>query len=201
MIATEPATTRWARLARRLGLDRNPLRRRIDHAHTCIMAGLLAAFLIGAPLSAILGSHLERAAGQRVWQAQQTWQRVPAVLLQSAQPDPYVVYGSALTAWVRARWTAPGGSAHTGEIPVSADKPAGSTVRVWVDSTGHAMGTPLSRGQINSRVLAAAVFAPLGIALLLLTTAVVASVVLEHRRLREWETAWVSIERQWSRRS
>src|SRR6266545_4138712 len=191
MIATEPATTRWARLARRLGLDRNPLRRRIDHAHTCIMAGLLAAFLIGAPLSAILGSHLERAAGQRV----------PAVLLQSAQPDPYVVYGSALTAWVRARWTAPGGSAHTGEIPVSADKPAGSTVRVWVDSTGHAMGTPLSRGQINSRVVAAAVFAPLGIALLLLTTAVVASVVLEHRRLREWETAWVSIERQWSRRS
>jgi len=39
---------RRAGLARHLALDHNPLRRRADRLETCIMAGLLAAFLAGA---------------------------------------------------------------------------------------------------------------------------------------------------------
>jgi hypothetical protein len=35
------------RLARRLGLDRNPLRRRTDKIATCLAAALIAVFLAG----------------------------------------------------------------------------------------------------------------------------------------------------------
>src|SRR5215471_468881 len=42
---------RTAPLARRLGLDRNPLRRRSDRAEAWIRIALVLAFLIGAPLA------------------------------------------------------------------------------------------------------------------------------------------------------
>jgi hypothetical protein len=48
-----PPTARRARLARHLALDHNPLRRRADRLETCITAGLLAAFLAGAPPVAV----------------------------------------------------------------------------------------------------------------------------------------------------
>jgi hypothetical protein len=38
------------RLARRLGLDGNPLRRRVDKIAACLAALLMAVFLIGAPM-------------------------------------------------------------------------------------------------------------------------------------------------------
>jgi hypothetical protein len=40
------------RLARRLGLDRNPLRRRTDKVAVCL-AVLLAVFVIGAPVLSV----------------------------------------------------------------------------------------------------------------------------------------------------
>jgi hypothetical protein len=43
------------RLARRLGLDGNPLRRRTDRTAVCFAALLLAMFLIGAPVLSIGG--------------------------------------------------------------------------------------------------------------------------------------------------
>ena len=52
--ARPPRTTR---LARNLGLDGNPLRRATDRAMTWIRTGLLAAFLVGGPLSAIGAGH------------------------------------------------------------------------------------------------------------------------------------------------
>ena len=44
---------RRTRLARALGLDRNPLRRASDRTEAWIRAGLLAAFLTAAPIAAI----------------------------------------------------------------------------------------------------------------------------------------------------
>lgn len=190
-----------ARFARRIGLDQNPLRRWTDRAQTWITAGLLAVFLIGAPLAAVAASHVEHAAGQRALQTQRTWHRVPAVLLEEAPGDDAFVYGAPAIEWVRAKWRAPDGSTRFGHIPVAAGKRAGSTARVWVNKSGRVMGVPATRAQIGSRTLAAAVLAPLGLAILLLSMGVVANRLLERRRLTEWEQAWTSIEPQWSGRS
>jgi hypothetical protein len=45
------------RLARMLGLDRNPLRRATDRAEAWIRIGLLAAFLIAGPIAALVMGH------------------------------------------------------------------------------------------------------------------------------------------------
>src|SRR2546429_4454483 len=82
-----PATARRARIARRLRVDRNPLRRPVDRLQAGIMAGLLAAFLAAAPLAAAAASGWAHAAGLREQHAQRSWHQVPAVLLQAAPPQ------------------------------------------------------------------------------------------------------------------
>jgi hypothetical protein len=73
------------RLARRLGLDRNPLRRRTDKVAICL-AVLLAVFVIGAPVLSVAAARRvgrAAAAGQR---AARSWRQVPAVLLHATPP-------------------------------------------------------------------------------------------------------------------
>jgi hypothetical protein len=45
------------RLARALGLNRNPLRRATDRAEAWIRVGLLAVFLIAGPMAALGAGH------------------------------------------------------------------------------------------------------------------------------------------------
>jgi hypothetical protein len=68
-----PPTVRRARLARHLALDHNPLRRRADRLETCFMAGLLAAFLAGAPAVAVASGSWAHAGNLRQQFAQQSW--------------------------------------------------------------------------------------------------------------------------------
>ncbi len=58
-----------ARLARGLRPDRNRLRRATDRAEAAVLAGLAAAFLVGAPAAAMTAGHLAAAAGLRAEQA------------------------------------------------------------------------------------------------------------------------------------
>lgn len=51
------------RLARSLGLDRNPLRRATDRAEAWIRVGLLAVFLIAGPMAALSAGHWAYHAG------------------------------------------------------------------------------------------------------------------------------------------
>jgi hypothetical protein len=68
-----------ARLARALGLDRNPLRRATDRAEAWIRVGLLAAFLIVGPMAALGAGHWAGHAGT-------TAARVPAAPAHRVQP-------------------------------------------------------------------------------------------------------------------
>jgi hypothetical protein len=55
---TRPGRPRGrTRLARALGLDRNPLRRATDRAETWIRVGLLGIFLIAGPMAALGAGH------------------------------------------------------------------------------------------------------------------------------------------------
>src|SRR5262245_64663683 len=124
---------RAARLARRLGLDRNPLRRRTDKVAAGLAALLIAVFLTGAPvLAAVAVGWAGRAAAAEQWAAR-SWRPVPAVLEQAAVPPAIELSGHS---WVRARWTAPDGRARAGEISVNGALPAGRTVLLGVDAAG-----------------------------------------------------------------
>jgi hypothetical protein len=194
-------TGRLARLARQMGLGRNPLRRRTDRLETLISAALLAAFLIGAPLFAGTLGRWVHQGGLSEQRAQQSWHQTPAVLLATAPAIPsYEVRLSwQNTVPVPARWFGPRGQARSGEVSVPAGSRAGHTVQVWVDSSGQVTGPPLLGAELARRVVGAEVLAPLALGVVLVCLACVVRWLLNRRRLRDWEADWASIGPRWSR--
>ena len=104
------------RLARSLGLDRNPLRRATDRAEAWIRVGLLGVFLIAGPMAAL-------GAGHWAYHAGTTPARVSAAPTRSVKPAalqgiptttdlPRVGKGGR----AGARWEGAGPSARTGEV-------------------------------------------------------------------------------------
>lgn len=188
-----------SRLARRVGLDGNPLRRRTDKLAACAAALLLAAFLAGAPLlsaAAVGWANRPAAAGP---QSEHSWQQVPAILLRAA-PSPGAIHGLIGHPRVLARWTAPDGQARTGRIPVSAGLAAGSTVLLWVNAAGWPVGPRLSRGAVLAREATAATVATSVLAAMLLCLARAGRWMLDRRRLAAWDTGWASVGPQWTKR-
>ncbi len=192
-----------AALARRAGLDANPLRRGSDRAEAWLRIGLVVVFLIVSPLAAIGLGQLTNAASASAARAQAASERqVTAVLLDKvarAADDP--LYGATGFVWARARWTAPDGQQRTGEVPAPVGSKAGRAVTIWVDSTGQLVYPPIGESQIASRVIAVVALTPavLGVALLIVLW--LARSVLDRRRLKDWAAEWSAVEPQWTKRT
>jgi hypothetical protein len=194
-------TGRLTRLARRLWMGRNPLRRRTDRIEAWITAGLLAAFLAGAPLSSVEVGRWVQHGGLLEQRAQQSWHQVPAVLLKTA-PTQRPVYLRA--SWdadvmVPARWTGPGGRQLTGKVPVAPGTRAGRTLQVWVNRSGQPTGSPLPHSELVRRVIGAEALAPVGLAVLLLTLGGLVRWLIDRRRLAAWGAGWAYIGPRWTR--
>ena len=98
--------TRLARCARRLGFDRNPLRRRTDRIEAAIRLVTIILLLVAVPIVAIaVGRQADHLALRQARAQQAGEHEVTAVLLQQAQatgvPDPYT---SIEMTYVLARW-------------------------------------------------------------------------------------------------
>jgi hypothetical protein len=184
------------RLVRRLGLDGNPLRRRIDKIAACLAALLMAVFLIGAPMLSMAAARWvghAAAAGQR---AARSWRQVPAALLRGEPlPDVGWVFG---TSWVTARWTAPDGHQRAGSIPVSTSLAAARTVQLWVDTAGSPTGPPPRYGAPTVSEALAAVLATGALGVVLWSLAGTGRWMLDRRRLADWEAAWTAVGPQWT---
>jgi hypothetical protein len=187
-------------LARRLGLDRNPLRRRTDRIATGLAALLLAGFLAGAPLLSIAAIGWTGRAGAAERWAQRSWREVPAVLLQAAPASTGFAAGVFGYSWVPARWTAPDGRVRTGEIPVGTGLAAGRAVQIWVDSAGLPAAPPLTSRAVVAREVTAAATATLALALVVLAVGVAGRWVFHRHRLAGWDTGWADVGPQWTRR-
>jgi hypothetical protein len=162
-----------------------------------IVAGLLAAFVAGAPLAALAVGNWSHAVGFRVEHAQQSaWHQVPATLFATAPYPGYTGY----EAQVPARWTAQNGTRVSAEIPAPAGAKAGSTLLVWVDAAGHLTGPPLRHDQVTGQAALAALLAALGVGMLVLCAGFVAHCGLERRRLAAWDSDWRVTEPQWTSR-
>ena len=184
------------RLARRLGLDGKPLRRRIDKIAACLAALLMGVFLTGAPMLSLAAARWTGHAAATAQRAARSWRQVPAVLLRGA-PLPALgwAFGSS---WVPARWTAPDGQERAGRIPVSSRLAAGRTVRLWVDTAGSPTGPPPSHGAAVASEALAAAFASVALGAVLWWLAGAGRWVLDRRRLAAWEAAWAAIGPQWT---
>jgi hypothetical protein len=187
--------TTW--LARKLGLDGNPLRRRTDKIAARAAALLLAVFLVGAPLLSVAAIGWAGRAGAADQRAERSWHQVPAVLLQAPPAPARELVGYSR---VRARWTAPDGRARTGQIPVSTGLAAGQTVPLWVDGAGSPAGRPPPHRGAAASEATAAVVAAAALGMVLLCLAWAGRWVLDRRRLADWGVTWASVGPQWTKR-
>jgi hypothetical protein len=184
-----------------MGLGRNPLRRRTDRIEAWVSAGLLAVFLIGAPLAWTSAGRWVQQGGLREQRAQQSWHQTAAVLLQPAPARPGYEYRLSWqnSVQVPARWLGPGGQYRTGDVQAPVGSRAGQMVQVWVDASGRATGPPLLGSELTRRVAGMEVLAPLTLAALLIIAACAVRLLLNRRRLAAWEAGWASIGPRWSR--
>lgn len=189
--------TTW--LARRTGLDGNPLRRRTDKIAAGLTVLLLAVFLIAGPLLAAAAAGWAARATAADRHAQRSWHQVPAVLLHGASLSASFA-GYTGYSWATARWTAPGGRARTGDIPVRVTAAAGQVVPLWVDRAGWPAGPPLAHRADLAREVAAAAVAAICLGIVLLCVADVARWLLDRRRLAGWEAEWAAVGPRWTRR-
>jgi hypothetical protein len=187
-----------SRIARTLGLDGNPLRRRTDKIAVCLAALLVAVFLIGVPVvsMAAIGAASRLAAAAQ--QGTGPWRQVSAVV-QKATPAP-PSWELAGYSWALARWTAPDGRARAGQIPVSSAVAAGQKVRVWVDQAGMLTGPPAKAGVVIADEVTGVAAAVAGLGIVLMCLACAGRWVLDRRRLAGWEAAWADVGPQWTRR-
>ncbi len=191
-------TTTWMKLARRLGRDHNPLRRRSDAIEAWLAPAAIVVFLALSPLVAglaAMGVRADNAAAQHV---QQSWHPVSAVLLRAAPGPEFSDNGAnTWTVWAPARWTV-AGRQHTGNIPVPADSRAGSTQTVWLDSAGHARAPAMSKPELSGAIGTGILLALAGLAVVVAVATRLARWVLDRRRIASWETAWLAVGPRWS---
>jgi hypothetical protein len=190
-------TTRWMRLAGRLGRDGNPLRRRCDLIACWLLPAAIAAFLVAGPLAAFAADTWVRADNAAARHTQLAWHRGSAVLLQAA-PGPAITDNGAngWTAWTPAQWTF-GGKPQTGDVPALSGSRADSAVTIWLDRAGT-VRMPLTAAQASDRVVAAMLIALAVLAVALTGLTLLARLVLDRRRLASWETDWLAVGPSWS---
>jgi uncharacterized membrane protein len=191
-------TTTWMKLARRLGRDANPLRRRSDVIEAWLAPAAIVVFLILGPLVAglvALGVRADNAAAQH---AQQSWHPVSAVLLRAAPGPEFSDNGAnTWTEWAPARWTA-GGRQQTGNIPVPAGSRAGSTQTVWLDSAGYVRAPAMTGSELGGAIGTGILLALAALAIVIAVAYRLAQRALDRRRLASWETAWLAVGPRWS---
>lgn len=195
-------TGRLRRLARRLGLDRNPLRRPTDRVEFWVMAGLLVLLLIGVPVSWLGVGGWVRQGGLAQQRAQESWHPVPAVVIKGDREPPQYMFRLPVnsTSQVLVRWHEPGGKLQTADLAVPAHKAqTGSRIQVWIDSSGRVTGPPLDNSQLTKRVIGAQVLAQVILIALVLCLAGLTRWQLNRRRLADWEAEWATTGPKWSR--
>ena len=122
---------------------------------------------------------------------------MPATLLVSPVTVVASGFGSS-DAWVPAPWRAPDHRVRRGLVELGTAARAGQQIRVWTDPAGQLTGPPVSRRAIQSDVTLAVLITPVALALVLLMTGYSVRLLLNRRRLADWEQAWAAVGPRWT---
>ncbi|WP_086825039.1 hypothetical protein [Allokutzneria sp. NRRL B-24872] len=185
------------RMVRRLGLDRNPLRRFSDHVESAVVVLLVLCVLAVVPLALVAGSVAHERLGTST-----AAHRSTAVLEHDAPPE--VITSELLVvstgAKVRGQWTAPDGTPREGEVFAPAGARAGTTVPVWLDAAGTPIPPPLEGAALTwmSALVTLGVLVVAGGASGVVYGAV--RLVLDRGRVTAWGADWERVERDWIHR-
>jgi hypothetical protein len=193
-----PARTR-TRLARRLAIDGNPLRRRSDVIAAWLLPVAILLFLGLSPVIYTVTSMRARADNAVAQRAEVTWHHVKGVLLQPAAGPQQP--GSGANTWTvlePVRWVE-NGQPRVANVPVPSDTPRGSRVTVLLNRAGKLEMPPLTSAQLADRVFTDMLVAVAALAVLLTGLGWAIRRVLDRRKLASWEAEWLAVGPRWSR--
>jgi hypothetical protein len=191
----------WRRCIRGRRLDRNPLRRASDRVETVILAGLITAFLAGAPFAVQAGGSFAHGGARHLQQTQlATRSHVTATTLEAMPPDDRSRGALFLVPAVEASWNAPDGRTVYGEVPVPNRTPAGAQVAVWTTPGGKLANPPLTDSQVASATAFGQASSGIIVAALLALTWLLARRELDRRRYAAWDDDWQSTDSRGSQR-
>ncbi len=195
------AGIRRARCVRRLGLDRNPLRRPADRIEAAVRLATVILILVAVPVAALVAG--QRADHRFLRDAQE--QRaadhyVSAVITQAAPAsstatDPYV---TVQTTWAPARWTAPDGSAHSGQVLVDAGTSKGTKTPIWINASGAITNPPPGHWHVITEVGVTVMVTSLGLIIMLLGGLGLTRRALDRSRLGAWDAEWRATGPLWT---
>jgi hypothetical protein len=193
------AGTRRARYARRLGLDDNPLRRPADRVDAWLRLATAILILTAVPVTAIIAGQTADHLFSRQAQAQQAADHlVGAVLTQNARASSIDPYAAVPDTWVTARWTAPDGTARSGQVLAPIGSFAGAAVPIWVSASGAVADPPARHADVVAEVAVTMMLTSITLTGLLLGIQAVAHHFLDRRRFRSWDAEWRSIGPLWT---
>jgi hypothetical protein len=175
----------------------NPLRRRVDRIQSTVVASLVVAFVVAAPLLSIVAVLVTGAAVVREQQAESGWRPVTAVLQESAGAGLVANDGS-FDSWVTASWETRGGAKRSGLVAVDLNARKGQRMTVWVTPAGQLTHPKLTRAEVLEWEAAAAMVTPIGLAVLLVVAGAVVRMVANRRRMAAWTRAWAAAGPRWS---
>jgi hypothetical protein len=183
------------RLAR-LVIGHNGLRRRSDRIEGGLIVMLSAVFLAVVVATSLIAAHIYRS--QRMAAAR--LHPVAAVLSQTGPSDILTGYGQ-----VRARWRAPDGQQRAGTLTTDTapgiwNAPAGARVRVWVTASGQPAAPPPGRSAMILSALLVPFWGAGTAAVVLVICYWLGRLMLDRRRLADWESAWALTGPRWTSR-
>lgn len=187
-MTTVPRTGPLTRTCRRVGLDRNPLRRRVDRMQTALGLLLIVAVLAAVPLAVqAVGAPVYRAEVAAAAAAQARLRPVQATVVSAEHAPLYAPVSSATV-----RWQAADGTERTAEHRATGLLRPGAPVTVWLDDAGEIVEPPPP-----ARPLGRAVLLTAGVVLLALAAGaggwLTARALLDRRRLRAWDEEWAGV--------
>jgi hypothetical protein len=183
------------RLRRRLGLDRNDLRRGIDRIQWALATALLLIFLAAAPAAATSVADRVYASGIHTEAREAATRRqVDATILNPAEM-PRSSSGDTGQPAVKMRWPAPDGSHRTGYVPYRSRAGRGAGQRIWIDDSGAVTVRPRRHVQTIGDAVYAAGGTTLAIGTLLLVAYGALRRRCDRRRAELWEAEWAQMDR------
>jgi hypothetical protein len=164
-----------------------------------VLALLVVAFLVGAPLAGLAAGARIHAVAQRAETAQQASRhQVMATVLNP--PTTAAVQSGNLDTVTQVRWMTRAGRSLTGQVPVPTGTQAGTQVPVWTTSAGQLVGPPLTGPQVKDLTMLAATAGAAVVAVLLALIGLLVRWSLNRRRMAAWDVGWRTTGPRWTTR-
>ncbi|MFG2830351.1 hypothetical protein ACGFWI_23275 [Streptomyces sp. NPDC048434] len=184
---------------------RNPLWRRTDRIEAWVALAAAVLVALGATSVGRLAggaTHGALLATVRIQHQQRhlEWVTVDRLVSRAPlDPDPETSSQRDAHRRVIARWTAPNGSAHIGQLAAPRPVETGERFRIWTDDRGRVVPRPMDVSTAGTHAVLAGLGTAAGVGMMIEGARRLVVWQLMVRRFRRWDEEWERAGQDWGR--